>query len=1192
MTTPLAVLARSIAEAQAEADAAETPTPGAAGAPPAAAGAAPAVPGAAPAAAGAAPAAASAAPTPSGAAPAAAEAAGCAAEAAPAAAPDAAGASPALASAAAADAAAAEPASPCGPLRRVAGMGPAMVYVGMAGAAGAAGGQRGGYAGGGGYAGAGAARVAGPAAGDGAAADLYDLPPPTVPLPRPGRAVQQRVLHHADSQLPGAAAAKVFKDVLWVCTAEAARDPQSPSARVLAECGRCLAAAGCGLRILHFTAALPMLQEVLRGDTAAVVLDASLFTNPTDPQHPTRRLVGHAAIDDLAYLNGSCPIYVPVVRPATVPPRPTPAAPPQDDGEGDGLGEWDFWFTTQWIRTREQDDRIIEEGFRRFLDSGASAGTFRTTALSFHNSQDGKGSVFNFRAPPDGVAEAVEVNEATGRRRELRRRRPLPRPAVDPSDPFASDPLVEEIAGPTAAEVAAVLAQRLRTARQPNSGSGAGAPDATSTSSAGGAAAAAEGDGTSRRPPCAGLLLGDLWVRAGPLDRLDPVARFYNTISRQRNGNNQPYVTVGCQEDDDEDEAPYVQRNVLERGHVREAASDPRADPANVLGHVVAKAFTDAGIGEGYCVIAGEPSHGSDNHRNTLLRSLLYGPTRLRGVYIAAKEALSLLACGYTSGIVVCFGDQYTRVVPIVDGAPLRERVHILDWGSETLGKAVLERLSLRNRGRHGWGWRHILNAMDAIKERNLRVLPRQKAEGLLAIARETLGADFVRAALETDRPVDPPTQRQQEEFRRRLGESLGLEMDRDLQLQGLHHAQPEPAGAGQVHIELCGGSELWELPEVLFTPRLGRLLYPGGYPRGFMRDHFGRSLPWPQDRPRHAVEPPPGWQSLPTIIRNMTQWLPPHLRTKVSGAIIVDGAASQLSGLADRLTEELWPDSSCDDEGEWELRDGAGEWSAVSPVARRQLHRAWLQWGARQDPECPAPAEAAGGPPPTRRRGSSAGSIAAAGPDALVSFAKCEHQLYGVTFTSETEAKAQRVSDGQVLHLRRVPPRAPHPVQPSAAWRSLPDVVVGRVLLYLGPLNYANQRRAVEAHGETGALAFRGMAQLVSICRSLAERLINRGDVGRGTVQTLQAALEAKCPDRGLGPLLRRPPCPDLAPLPAEVVNMPFCQTDLHEECDGERPTFRQRRSTPGSPPRTLLPPPMAARGLAPLGPVRRRNG
>eukprot|EP01065_Artemidia_motanka_P014958 TRINITY_DN18820_c0_g1_i1.p1 TRINITY_DN18820_c0_g1~~TRINITY_DN18820_c0_g1_i1.p1 ORF type:complete len:949 (+),score=193.02 TRINITY_DN18820_c0_g1_i1:88-2847(+) len=867
---------------------------------------------------------------------------------------------------------------------------------------------------------------------------------------------------------------KYFGTILWCQTAESASNPSSFGCTTFHECCARLEADGHRRRVLHFTSPIALLREALKNDAAAIVVDTSLF-EPCGGGQPSR---GHRLLSDLCSVSGATEVFVPVPeeQPPSFPPPPqaSPAAVAAAAAAltaacsvPDDRGQWNFRSPLDtWVPLRVEDDVEVETGFRKFLSGCGNKHV--TQKMSFAH---GAEYSYTFQTLCDGSSVAAEYCCARGRHRNLIRRRRRSVPAVCGESILAHFPCVR-----------VVQPQRLPSALLKCK------PQTVCCAAAG----AAGGERCCGEPPrVAGIVLGDLWVRAGQLRNVRPSSAFYNSVSYSRDR-----VLVGVADDDD-DAVAYVSRNVLRYGHLQDRQAKAR------LSSVLACAFNEVGVVDADTVIVSEPSHGSDAHRAILLRELLFGGPRLSGVYMASREVLALYSRGHTNGLVVNLGDQHTTAVPIVDGVPVLSAVQVHQSGMDQLRRALDDRLACRNRGRNGWGGRSITQAVDNYMQRDLHVLPKAKMDEFFRISREVFdyaapAADGQEIFLSNASPDDLSL------FADRLFE-IGIDICGDVPLD-----QQDT----EASVNVCGGSELWEISEVLFNPHLPQLLFPDGFPKSFNRDHFGRTLPYKHSR-QHLL-PPPGWRTLPDLVRAAVDATPARLRPRVCNAVVLSGGGASLRGLGDRLSEELWSTPPIDDAGVWRASAGGETWQ-LDRHDSAQLDRCIRQ-----------PREAHRAAP------------------AVEALRIGQHtKLYALNLPEDAagHAEARCVVSGDVVRIHREDPDELHPVSVPL---SLPPDVQCIVLDFIGPLSYANQLHRVEVPEFGGSLAFRGMAMLVAHCRTLHHRTVSRADVLRGEPEEVLAVLSQRCPDRGIAPLL----FPDAAwlvpPLAADVVNMP-CVRRLH---------------------------------------------
>eukprot|EP01060_Flectonema_neradi_P019199 TRINITY_DN2621_c0_g2_i1.p1 TRINITY_DN2621_c0_g2~~TRINITY_DN2621_c0_g2_i1.p1 ORF type:complete len:628 (+),score=65.72 TRINITY_DN2621_c0_g2_i1:42-1925(+) len=116
------------------------------------------------------------------------------------------------------------------------------------------------------------------------------------------------------------------------------------------------------------------------------------------------------------------------------------------------------------------------------------------------------------------------------------------------------------------------------------------------------------------------------------------------------------------------------------------------------------------------CYIVTEPPHGDDSHREVLQKRF----PRLYPTYTCCEEALSLYATGNTSGIVISIGWGHIRVVPILDGNPIINRVRVM---TPSNGKFINSRIKM--------GRSTYLQGTDAYMK-NARVISYEKSRSIL----------------------------------------------------------------------------------------------------------------------------------------------------------------------------------------------------------------------------------------------------------------------------------------------------------------------------------------------------------------------------------------------------------------------------------------------------------------------------
>eukprot|EP01065_Artemidia_motanka_P052495 TRINITY_DN94_c0_g1_i3.p1 TRINITY_DN94_c0_g1~~TRINITY_DN94_c0_g1_i3.p1 ORF type:complete len:992 (+),score=235.94 TRINITY_DN94_c0_g1_i3:68-3043(+) len=426
-------------------------------------------------------------------------------------------------------------------------------------------------------------------------------------------------------------------------------------------------------------------------------------------------------------------------------------------------------------------------------------------------------------------------------------------------------------------------------------------------------------------------------------------------------------------------------------------------------------------------------------------------------LYPVAKEVLALYAYGHASGIVLSVGGTYARAVPVLNGTPVVEAVQMSSIAGDVLQVQLLNRLVSTNLKRFPDRFhlqRLAEDRLPKVRDSACRVLSKERiaevrrwVDSLPPQGSQSQGAPAVEQLAERHAYVHGMA---------KLAAADGREVPDVFSWQLLCESR-----RGSV---LRMGTERWAVPEMLIDPAFETVVGAPKKPEGCQSS--GTKL--------RAV-------GMPDLIRNCVrkceeifQQAPlgqSQLR-QVCSAVVLDGAGTQWPGFVERLQEELWP-KSIDDTPVWAVGD--------VPLCREDSARVERAYRKYMFPRVePGQTE----PPPPE-------------PFLLVPVTTDEAQ--GLLLDFKTRSATSRRSGAQLPLTRRDPPSA-HALQPCAAFSSLPQSVVFKVLSYLDPLTLYNPLHEVEACEERESVAWRGGSLLgVNYHSEIIEAAAQGVDTRRG---------------------------------------------------------------------------------------------
>eukprot|EP01065_Artemidia_motanka_P052493 TRINITY_DN94_c0_g1_i1.p1 TRINITY_DN94_c0_g1~~TRINITY_DN94_c0_g1_i1.p1 ORF type:complete len:1044 (+),score=242.65 TRINITY_DN94_c0_g1_i1:68-3199(+) len=476
-------------------------------------------------------------------------------------------------------------------------------------------------------------------------------------------------------------------------------------------------------------------------------------------------------------------------------------------------------------------------------------------------------------------------------------------------------------------------------------------------------------------------------------------------------------------------------------------------------------------------------------------------------LYPVAKEVLALYAYGHASGIVLSVGGTYARAVPVLNGTPVVEAVQTSSISSGILQEKMLWQMVNGNSKlfKAGQWYRlegFVVDQLPKVRDSACRVLSkdhiaevRRWVDSLPPQGSQAQGAPAGAAGAATKssgRKTPPKKETSRSWFADAMRSVRGPSKEDKAAAAKLAVEQLAERHAYVHGMAKLAAADGREVPDVFSWRELGK------GPRGqgvFRMGTEGWAVPEMLIDPAFetvvgAPKKPEGCQSsgtklravgMPDLIRNCVrkceeifQQAPlgqSQLR-QVCSAVVLDGAGTQWPGFVERLQEELWP-KSIDDTPVWAVGD--------VPLCREDSARVERAYRKYMFPRVePGQTE----PPPPE-------------PFLLVPVTTDEAQ--GLLLDFKTRSATSRRSGAQLPLTRRDPPSA-HALQPCAAFSSLPQSVVFKVLSYLDPLTLYNPLHEVEACEERESVAWRGGSLLgVNYHSEIIEAAAQGVDTRRG---------------------------------------------------------------------------------------------